>query len=138
MVMKEGNVYAEKRITAPTILCWSAYHCLRKELQFFMTDTTLRCSQQHASPGEQQEGSLAPCSRQNDSAELKSASERHATGRYFMLAPDGTNLTIPKELFVALSDFLKTRRCPGSITIEFRSGDILCVEAVAKKTFRNQ
>lgn len=129
---------SKRAITTATILRWSAYHCLRKGLRLFMTDTTLPCSQQHASPGKQQEGSLAPCSQQNRNAESKSASDQHASGKYFMLGPDGTNLTIPKELFVALSDFLKTRRCPGSITIEFRSGDILCVEAVAKKTFRNQ
>lgn len=54
-----------------------------------------------------------------------------------MLSPDGSNMTIPKELYVALSDFIKTRKCPGSITIQFRSGGIICVEAVAKKTFRN-
>lgn len=56
--------------------------------------------------------------------------------QYLALSPTGTKLNIPKELFVALDDFIKTRKCPGSITIQFRRGDIVCVEAVAKKTYR--
>ena len=57
--------------------------------------------------------------------------------QYLATAPNGSKLEIPKELFVALSDFMKTRKCPGSITIQFRRGEIVCVEAVAKKTYRN-
>ena len=57
--------------------------------------------------------------------------------QYHAMSPSGTKLNIPKELFVALSDFIKTRKCPGSITIQFRQGEIVCVEAVAKKTYRN-
>jgi hypothetical protein len=56
--------------------------------------------------------------------------------QYLALSPSGTRLQIPKELFVALSDFMKTRKCPGSITIHFRKGEIICVEAIAKKTYR--
>jgi hypothetical protein len=55
---------------------------------------------------------------------------------YLATSPSGTSLHIPKELFVALSDFMQTRKCPGSITIQFRKGEIVCVEAVAKKTYR--
>ena len=55
---------------------------------------------------------------------------------YVATSPTGTSLPIPKELFVALSDFMKTRKCPGSITVQFRRGEIVCVEAVAKKTYR--
>lgn len=55
---------------------------------------------------------------------------------YLAISPSGTTLHIPKELFVALSDFMQTRKCPGSITIQFRKGEIVCVEAVAKKTYR--
>jgi hypothetical protein len=58
-------------------------------------------------------------------------------GKYAATAPGGTQLEIPKELFIALSDFIKTRKCPGSITIQFRRGEIVCVEAVAKKTYRS-
>ena len=57
--------------------------------------------------------------------------------QYLATSPSGTRLSIPKELFIALSDFIKTRKCPGSITIQFRRGEITCVEAVAKKTYRN-
>jgi hypothetical protein len=57
--------------------------------------------------------------------------------QYLATSPNGTKLSIPKELFVALSDFIKTRKCPGSITIQFRRGEIVCVEAVAKKTYRS-
>lgn len=47
----------------------------------------------------------------------------------------GKIITIPKELFVALSDFLKTRKCPGSVTIEFRRDEIVGVETVTKNRF---
>jgi hypothetical protein len=57
-------------------------------------------------------------------------------GPYVATSPNGTQLYIPKELFVALTDFMKTRRGAGSITIQFRQGEIICVEAVAKKTYR--
>lgn len=57
-------------------------------------------------------------------------------GPYVATSPSGKQLPIPKELFVALADFMKTRKCPGSITIQFRAGEIICVEAVAKKTYR--
>jgi hypothetical protein len=58
-------------------------------------------------------------------------------GRYLAVSPCGNQLAVPKELFIALSDFMKTRKCAGSITIQFRTGEIVCVEAVAKKTYRN-
>jgi hypothetical protein len=64
------------------------------------------------------------------------ASEPHSTGTYAAVSPKGLHLAIPKELFVALSDFIKTRKYPGSITIQFRSGEILGMESVAKKTYR--
>ena len=59
-----------------------------------------------------------------------------AAGKYMAISPKGVHLDIPKELFIALSDFIKTRKCPGSITIQFRSGEILGMESVAKKTYR--
>ena len=58
-------------------------------------------------------------------------------GKYVAVSPHGAEIEIPKELFVALQDFMKTRKSPGSITIHFREGEITCVEAVAKKTYRN-
>ncbi len=67
----------------------------------------------------------------------KSATIADQEPRYLATSPTGSAVSIPKELFIALSDFMKTRKCPGSITIQFRRGEITCVEAVAKKTYRN-
>jgi hypothetical protein len=64
------------------------------------------------------------------------ASEPHSMGTYAAVSPKGVHLSIPKELFIALSDFIQTRKYPGSITIQFRSGEILGMESVAKKTYR--
>lgn len=100
-----------------------------------MIDITLECFKRPASHSKRRGRSLAPL--RSNSCEESEPESQDATGRYFMLSPDGSNMTIPKELYVALSDFIKTRKCPGSITIQFRSGGIICVEAVAKKTFRN-
>jgi len=68
---------------------------------------------------------------------LSSSPPLESPGQYIAVSPKGVCIPIPKELFVALSDFVKTRKCPGSITIQFRSGEILCVESVAKKTYRS-
>lgn len=67
----------------------------------------------------------------------KVPAEQAAEPQYVATSPSGAKVTIPKELFVALSDFIKTRKSPGSIVIQFRRGEIICVEAVAKKTYRN-
>lgn len=58
-------------------------------------------------------------------------------GGYFVASPNGVQVPIPKELYVAFCDFIKTRKYPGSIAIEFRAGEITCVEALARKTYRN-
>ncbi len=50
------------------------------------------------------------------------AEESDLEGKYVAVSPNGTHVT---------------RKGPGSITIQFRSGEIICVEAVAKKTYRN-
>jgi hypothetical protein len=63
-------------------------------------------------------------------------SARPETEKYMAVSPKGVHISIPKELFVALSDFIKTRKCPGSITLQFRAGEILGMESVAKKTYR--
>lgn len=91
---------------------------------------------------------LADLQMQNDSqatGEHTTPDKSHAAvpasidlqGKCMAVAPDGSHIPLPKELFVALSDFMQSRKCPGSITIQFRNGEITCVEAVAKKTFRN-
>ncbi|HLJ30430.1 MAG TPA: hypothetical protein VKY85_27240 [Candidatus Angelobacter sp.] len=63
--------------------------------------------------------------------------ELDSKSTYFVASPNGTQVPIPKELYVAFSDFIKTRKCPGSIAIQYRSGEIICVEALARKTYRN-
>ncbi len=71
-----------------------------------------------------------------DSGNNEERTQAVPEGPYVATSPSGKQLPIPKELFVALADFMKTRKCPGSITIQFRGGEIICVEAVAKKTYR--
>jgi len=53
------------------------------------------------------------------------------------ISPDGRQIQIPEELFLALRDFLEGRKVAGSITLHFRDGTLSCLEAVAKKSFRN-
>jgi hypothetical protein len=65
------------------------------------------------------------------------AADLDTKNQCFAMSPNGTQVPIPKELFVAFSDFIKTRKCPGSIMIQFRHGEITCVEALARKTYRN-
>jgi hypothetical protein len=55
---------------------------------------------------------------------------------HFASAPDGKFLIIPRELYVAITDFLQTRKQSGSITVQFRGGEITCVEAMSRKTFK--
>lgn len=69
-------------------------------------------------------------------AQLPAATGTVSEGKYFARSPRGTHVEIPKELFIALSDFLATRRYPGAINIQFHGGMIVCIEAVAKKTYR--
>jgi hypothetical protein len=72
------------------------------------------------------------------STEVKSSnSDDTAKGQYVAISPDGAKIQIPKELFVSLVDFMRTRRSPGSITIQFRAGEIVSVEAIAKKTYHS-
>jgi hypothetical protein len=65
------------------------------------------------------------------------AAELDSKTKYLVVAPNGMQVPIPKELYVAFCDFIKTRKYPGSIAIQFRSGEITCVEALARKTYRN-
>ena len=53
------------------------------------------------------------------------------------ISPDGRQIEIPKELFLALWDFLEGGKAAGSITLQFRDGTLSCLEAVAKKKFCN-
>ena len=71
-------------------------------------------------------------------ATIQERSQRDVSNSgYFAVSPNGTQVPITRELFVAFSDFMKTRKYPGSIAIQFRGGEITCVEALARKTYRN-
>jgi hypothetical protein len=94
-----------------------------------MPDTTISCADPVVQPAK---AAVSASERQN-----YTASQFGVKSQYFAVSPDGDQVPIPKELFVAFLDFMKTRKCPGSIAIEFRSGEITCVEALARKTYRN-
>lgn len=55
---------------------------------------------------------------------------------YLVVAPDGTQVEIPKELYMVLWDFLQGSRNSGSITIQFRNGGVAGLEAVVKRTYK--
>jgi hypothetical protein len=92
------------------------------------TECGSRSVQLHPDPG------CEPSTLRRD--EFPESAEPAAEPQYLATSPVGTKVNIPKELFIALSDFIATRKYPGSISIQFRRGEILCVEAVAKKTYR--
>jgi len=68
-----------------------------------------------------------------------SSASRGIANRHSCMAisPDGRQIQIPEELFLALRDFLEGRKVAGSITLHFRDGALSCLEAVAKKSFRD-
>jgi len=72
-----------------------------------------------------------------DAGKVPQAQEVNAEGKFVVISPTGAQIEITKELYIALSDFMKTRRHAGSITVQFRQGEILCVEVLVKKTYRN-
>ena len=56
--------------------------------------------------------------------------------QYLVVAPDGNNIEIPKELFGVLWDFLEGNKATGSVVIQFRNGGIAGLEALVKKTYK--
>lgn len=56
--------------------------------------------------------------------------------QYLVVAPDGHEVEIPKELFGLLWDFLHGSKSAGSVVIQFRNGGIAGLEAITKKTYR--
>ena len=56
--------------------------------------------------------------------------------QYLVVAPDGNNIEIPKELFGVLWDFLQGNKSTGSVVIQFRNGGIAGLEALVKKTYK--
>src|SRR5258708_21560578 len=62
---------------------------------------------------------------------------RDDEGQYAAVSPCGNRLPVPRGLFVALTDFMQTRKCAGSILIQFRTAEIHCMQPHAKNTYRN-
>ncbi|HEY7401892.1 MAG TPA: hypothetical protein VIB39_00090 [Candidatus Angelobacter sp.] len=61
---------------------------------------------------------------------------QHPPQQYLVIAPDGNQIEIPKELFGLLWDFTLGNKPTGSVVIQFRNGGIAGLEAVIKKTYR--
>lgn len=99
-----------------------------------MTNTRFEFA--NASPHLQKHDDGAPPLASLTLGKSSDVGEPGSAGKYVAVSPQGAQVEIPKELFVALQDFMKTRKSPGSITIQFREGEIICVEAIAKKTYR--
>ncbi|MGZ4853719.1 MAG: hypothetical protein ACXVKH_00750 [Candidatus Angelobacter sp.] len=56
--------------------------------------------------------------------------------QYLVVAPDGNQIEIPKELFGLLWDFIQGSKPTGSVIMQFRNGGIAGLEAVTKKTYK--
>jgi hypothetical protein len=56
--------------------------------------------------------------------------------QYLVVAPDGNQIEIPKELFGLLWDFSAGNKPTGSVVIQFRNGGVAGLEAVIKKTYK--
>ena len=56
--------------------------------------------------------------------------------QYLVVASDGNQIEIPKELFGLLWDFSSGSKPTGSVIIQFRNGGIAGLEAVIKKTYK--
>ena len=56
---------------------------------------------------------------------------------YQIVGPEGNRIAIPKELFMALSDFLLEQDGPsGAVVIHFRNGGVAGLEALVRKTYK--
>jgi hypothetical protein len=53
-----------------------------------------------------------------------------------VVSPDGSQISIPRELFGALADFLQGSKSTGALVIQFRNGGIAGLEALIKKTYK--
>jgi hypothetical protein len=56
--------------------------------------------------------------------------------QYFVVAPDGNQVEIPKELFGLLWDFLHGDKASGSVIIQFRNGGVAGLESLVKRTYK--
>jgi hypothetical protein len=56
--------------------------------------------------------------------------------QYVVVAPDGSQIVISKELFRAFWDFLQGDKPTGSLIMHFRNGGIAGLEALIKKIYK--
>jgi hypothetical protein len=56
--------------------------------------------------------------------------------QYLVIAPDGNQVEIPKELFGVLWDFLQGAKSSGSVIIQFRNGGVAGLESLVKRTYK--
>jgi hypothetical protein len=61
---------------------------------------------------------------------------QHDAQPFLVVAPDGDQVEISRELFGALWDFLQGNQPTGSVVIHFRNGGIAGLEAIIKKTYK--
>jgi len=53
-----------------------------------------------------------------------------------VVAPDGNQIEIPKELFGLLWDFSEGNKQTGAVNMQIRNGGVAGLEAVIKKTYK--
>ncbi|MBZ5509026.1 MAG: hypothetical protein LAO78_26500 [Acidobacteriia bacterium] len=57
-------------------------------------------------------------------------------GRCRVMSPEGVEIEVPSELFLALSDFMVTRKNAGSMIVHFRNGGVAGLETLVKKKYK--
>jgi hypothetical protein len=64
------------------------------------------------------------------------ASVQQGNPNYRITSPDGTEITIPKELFAVLWDFLSSHRNSGTVIIQFRNGGVAGLVSLLKRRYK--
>lgn len=70
--------------------------------------------------------------------ESRTATLNNTNGCCRAVSPDGREVVIPQELFAVFAEFMKTKKCPGSVTIDFRCDQIVEVKTLTKKRFSSK
>jgi len=53
-----------------------------------------------------------------------------------VVSPDGSQISIPREMFEALADFLQGSKPTGALVIQFRNGGVAGLEALIKRIYK--
>ncbi len=56
--------------------------------------------------------------------------------QHVVVSPDGSQISIPRELFDALADFLQGSKPTGALVIQFRNGGVAGLEALIKRIYK--